>query len=127
MRTLQKRRAPVTGGRPLVDIMQLSPTSKEPAVRSLFSFVFFLLSLAAVVAPGSGCSGLTEKTNAAAGKTAEIGSKVEGAIRRGLSTGNEAATNAVKSAEGPIDRTARKIGLPRGPASSPASSDRGGN
>ena len=96
-------------------------------MRSLFSLAFYSLSLATVVAAGSGCSGLTEKTNAAAGKTAEIGNKVDGAIRRGLSTGNEAATNAVKSTEGPIDRTARKIGLPRGPASPPVSSDRGGN
>ena len=96
------------------------------AVRSLFSPVFLALSLATVLAAGSGCASLTEKTNAAASKTTEIGSKVDGAIRRGLSTGNEAATSAVKSTEGPIDRTARKIGLPRGPAPTP-STDRGGN
>jgi hypothetical protein len=105
----------------------LSSTFKEAAVRSIFSPVFMVVSLATVLAAGSGCASLTEKTNAAAGKTAEIGGKVDGAIRRGLSTGNEAATSAVKSAEGPIDRTAKKIGLPRGPAASPASSDRGGN
>lgn len=96
-------------------------------MRPLFSSVLPLVSLATVLAAGSGCASLTEKTNAAAGKTAEIGSKVDGAIRRGLSAGNEAATNAVKSAEGPIDRTARSIGLPRGPATAPASFDRGGN
>ena len=96
-------------------------------LRSILSPVFLCLPLALVAAAGSGCTGLTEKTSAAAGKTAEIGNKVDGAIRRGLSTGNEAATNAVKATEGPIDRAAKKIGLPRGPASSPASSDRGGN
>jgi hypothetical protein len=110
-----------------MDMILWSSTLKEPAVRSIFPPVILVLSLAAVVVVASGCAGLTEKTNAAAGKTAEIGSKVDGAIRRGLSTGNEAATNAVKSTEGPIDRTARKIGLPRGPVTSPASSERGGN
>jgi hypothetical protein len=100
---------------------------KEPAVHPLFSPVFFSLSLATLIASTVGCAGLTEKTNAAAGKTAEIGSKIDGAIRRGLATGNEAASNAVKSTEGPIDRTARRIGLPRGPVTSPPSSDRGGN
>jgi hypothetical protein len=105
----------------------LLSTFKEPAVRLLFSLALLSLSLAAGVSATSGCTGLTEKTNAAAGKTAEIGNKVDGAIRRGLATGNQAATNAVKSAEGPIDRTARKIGLPRGPATSAVSSDQGGN
>jgi hypothetical protein len=100
---------------------------KESAVRSLFSLVFHVLSLAAIVTAASGCSGLTEKTNAAAGKTAEIGNRVDNAIRRGIASGNEAATNAVKSTEAPVDRAAKKIGLPRGPASSPSSSERGGN
>jgi hypothetical protein len=108
-------------------MIRLSSQFKDAAVRLLFSPVFVSLSLVGALASMVGCAGLTEKTNAAAGKTAEIGSKVDGAIRRGLSSGNEAATNAVKATEGPIDRTARKIGLPRGPASSPASSDRGGN
>ena len=96
-------------------------------MRSIFSPVFLVASLVAVVAATAGCSGLNEKTNAAAGTTAEIGSKIDNAVRRGISSGNTAATNATKAAEGPIDRTAKKIGLPRGPASSPASSDRGGN
>jgi hypothetical protein len=96
-------------------------------VRSIFSPVFVFVSLAVALAAASGCSGLTEKTNAAAGTTAEIGSKIDNAIRRGISSGNAAATNATKAAEGPIDRAANKIGLPRGPASSPSSSERGGN
>ena len=96
-------------------------------MRPLFSLALSSLSLAAVLAATVGCAGLTEKTNAVAGTTAEIGSKVDGAIRRGISSGNTAAINATKAAEGPIDRTARKIGLPRGQASSPASSERGGN
>jgi hypothetical protein len=96
---------------------------KEPAMRSIFS----LALLAAVVAATAGCSGLTEKTNAAGAKTNEIGNKVDSAVRRGISSGNAAATNATKAAEGPIDRAASKIGLPRGPASSPSSSERGGN
>ena len=98
-------------------------------MRSNLSFVFYSLSLAAVLAVTAGCSGLTEKTNAAAGTTAEIGNKVDGAIRRGIASGNSAAINATKAAEGPIDRTAKKIGLPRGPApsQSPGSSERGGN
>ena len=102
-------------------------TCKKAAVTELFSLAFRSLPLAAALATTAGCSGLTEKTNAAASTTAEIGSKVDGAIRRGISSGNTAAINATKAAEGPIDRTARKIGLPRGPASSPTSSDRGGN
>ena len=96
-------------------------------MRSLFSLAFYLLSLAAALAATAGCAGLTEKTNAAASTTAEIGSKVDGAIRRGISSGNTAAINATKAAEGPIDRTVKKIGLPRGSSSPPASSDRGGN
>jgi hypothetical protein len=105
----------------------LSSTFKEPAVRSIFSPVFLSLSLVTLIAATAGCSGLTEKTNAAGAKTNEIGNKVDSAIRRGISSGNTAATSATKAAEGPIDRAANKIGLPRGPASSPASSDRGGN
>ena len=96
-------------------------------MNALFSFAIYSLSLAAALATTVGCAGLTEKTNAAASTTSEIGSKVDGAIRRGISSGNTAAINATKAAEGPIDRTARKIGLPRGPSSAPASSDRGGN
>jgi hypothetical protein len=96
-------------------------------VRSLLSLAFSSLSLAALVAATAGCSGLTEKTNAAAGKTAEIGNKVDSAIRRGIASGNEAATNATKAVDAPVDRAAKKIGLPRGPASSPSSSERGGN
>ena len=102
-------------------------TCKEAAVRRIFSLAFYSLSLAVALATTAGCAGLTEKTNAAASTTAEIGNKVDGAIRRGISSGNTAATNATKAAEGPIDRTAKKIGLPRGPSSAPASSDRGGN
>jgi hypothetical protein len=109
-------------GTPLA-MISLSLIFKEPAVRSTFSLVL----LAAVFAATAGCSGLTEKTNAAAGTTAEIGSKIDNAVRRGISSGNAAATNATKAAEGPIDRAANKIGLPRGPASSPSSSERGGN
>ncbi len=105
----------------------LMRTLKNLLVRALFSLAFRSLPLAAVLATTVGCSGLTEKANAAAGKTAEIGTRIDGSIRRRLSTGSEAATQAVKSAEGPIDRTVRKIGLPRGAASLPASSDRGGN
>ena len=95
-------------------------------MRPLFSLAFYSLSLAAALATTAGCAGLTEKANAAAGTTAEIGGKVDGAIRRGISSGNTAAINATKAAEGPLDRAAKKIGLPRGPSSSPASSDRGG-
>ena len=102
-------------------------TCKEAAVRSIFSLAFYSLSLAALLAATAGCSGLTEKANAAASTTAEIGSKVDGAIRRGISSGNTAAINATKAAEGPIDRTVKKIGLPHGSSSPPASSDRGGN
>ena len=101
-------------------------TCKDAAVRPLFSLAFYSLSLAAALATTAGCAGLTEKANAAAGTTAEIGGKVDGAIRRGISSGNTAAVNATKAAEGPIDRAAKKIGLPRGPSSPPASSDRGG-
>ena len=106
-----------------------STICKEAAVRSNFSFPFYSLSLAAVLAATAGCLGLTEKTSAAASTTAEIGNKVDGAIRRGIASGNTAAINATKAAEGPIDRTAKKIGLPRGPATSqsPGSLDRGGN
>lgn len=96
-------------------------------MNALFSFAIRSLQLAAVLAATAGCAGLSEKTNAAAGATAEIGSKVDGAIRRGISSGNTAAINATKAAEGPIDRTAKKIGLPRGPSSPSASSDRSGN
>jgi len=96
-------------------------------VRSLFSLTFGSLLLAAALATTAGCSGLTEKINAAASTTSGIGYKVDGAIRHGISSGNTAATNAAKAAEGPIDRTARKIGLPRGPSTSPVSSDRDGN
>jgi hypothetical protein len=108
-------------------MIRLSSLFKEPAVRTLFSSAFISLSLVALIASTVGCTGLTEKTNAAAGTTAEIGSKIDNAVRRGISSGNAAATNATKAAEGPIDRAAKKIGLPRGPASSPASSDRGGD
>lgn len=96
-------------------------------MRSIFSLAFLVVSLATVVAAASGCTGLTEKTNAAAGTTAEIGNKVDNAIRRGIASGNSAATTATKAVDGPVDRAAKKIGLPRGPASSPVSSDRGGN
>jgi hypothetical protein len=95
----------VTGRLRLLDMILLYSIFKELAVRSIFS----LALLAAVVAATAGCSGLTEKTNAAGAKTNEIGNKVDSA------------------AEGPIDRAASKIGLPRGPASSPSSSERGGN
>ena len=95
-------------------------------MKSPFSLALSSLLLAALLAATVGCAGLTEKTNAIAGTTAEIGSKVDGAIRRGISSGNAAAVNATKAAEEPIDRAAKKIGLPRGPASSPASSERGG-
>jgi ribosomal protein S20 len=111
----------------LLDMILLYSTFKESAVRSIFSPVFLAASLAVVIGATAGCSGMTEKTNAAAGTTAEIGSKIDNAVRRGISSGNTAATNATKAAEGPIDRTAKKIGLPRGPASSPSSSERGGN
>ena len=95
-------------------------------MRPLFSLAIYSLSLAAALATTAGCAGLSEKTNAVAGTTAEIGNEVDGAIRRGISSGNTAAINATKAAEGPIDRTAKKIGLPRGSSSAPASSDRGG-
>ena len=100
---------------------------KDATLRPLFFIAIYSLSLAAALAATAGCAGLTEKTNAAASTTSEIGSKVDGAIRRGISSGNTAAINATKAAEGPIDRAAKKIGLPRGPSSSPASSDRGGS
>ena len=99
---------------------------KDATLRPLFFIAIYSLSLAAALAATAGCAGLTEKTNAAASTTSEIGSKVDGAIRRGISSGNTAAINATKAAEGPIDRAAKKIGLPRGPSSAPASSDRGG-
>ena len=95
-------------------------------MKPLFPLALSSLSLAAVLFATAGCAGLSEKTNAAAGTTAEIGNKVDGAIRRGISSGNAAAVNATKAAEGPIDRAAKKIGLPRSPASAPASSERGG-
>lgn len=95
-------------------------------MKPLFSLALSSLSLAALLAATVGCAGLSEKTNAVADTTAEIGSKVDGAIRRGISSGNAAAVNATKAAEGPIDRAAKKIGLPRGPAPAPVSSDRGG-
>ena len=97
---------------------------KDATLRPLFFIAIYSLSLAAALAATAGCAGLTEKTNAAASTTSEIGSKVDGAIRRGISSGNTAAINATKAAEGPIDRAAKKIGLPRGP--SPASSEHGG-
>ena len=99
---------------------------KDAAVKPLFPFALSSLLLAALLAGIAGCAGLSEKTNAAAGATAEIGNKVDGAIRRGISSGNAAAVNATKAAEGPVDRAAKKIGLPRGPASAPASPERGG-
>ena len=102
------------------------PTLNNLPMNALFSFAIRSLPLAAVLAATAGCAGLSEKTNAVAGTTAEIGNKVDGAIRRGISSGNTAAINATKAAEGPIDRTAKKIGLPRG-SSSPASPERGGN
>jgi hypothetical protein len=110
-----------------LDMILLSSIFKEAAVRSIFSPVFVSLSLVTLIASTVGCSGLTEKTNAAAGTTAEIGSKIDNAVKRGISSGNTAATNATKAADGPVDRAAKKIGLPRGPASSPSSSERGGN
>ena len=96
-------------------------------MRPLFSLAFYSLSLVAALATTAGCAGLTEKSNAAASTTAEIGNKVDGAIRRGIASGNTAAINATKAAEGPIDRTVKKIGLPHGSSSPPVSSDRGGN
>lgn len=119
-------RQAVTSALPSVDMIWFMSILKEAPVRSLFSLALCSLPVAAVLAASVGCAGLTEKTNAAAGTTAEIGSKVDGAIRRGISSGNAAAVNATKAAEEPIDRAAKKIGLPRGPASSPASSERGG-
>ena len=51
----------------------------------------------------------------------ELGNKVDSAVRRGIQSGNEGVGKAGKAIEGPVDRTAKRLGLPGGPVSPPTS------
>ena len=109
----------VTGSKFTADMIFSLPTFKELAVRSLFSRVFLPLSLASGIVAMSGCSGMADKTRSVSNTTTAVGHKVDSAVRHGLQTGSEAVGNAAKAAEGPVDRAAKKIGLPRGPTPTP--------
>ena len=71
----------------------------------------------------SASAGVAEAAKSAASATQKVGNRADNVIRRGIQSGNQAAENATKAAEGPIDRLARKIGLPRGPVK-PANNER---
>jgi hypothetical protein len=53
-----------------------------------------------------------------------VADKADKLIRGGLQKGSQSADSAAKAADGPVDRAAKKIGLPRGPAS-PTNTERG--
>ena len=79
----------------------------------------YLACLAVLTAGASACTGLADKAKSAQGTTSELGNKVDGAVRRGIQSGNEAVGKAGKAAEGPVNRAAKKAGLQGGPASPP--------
>jgi len=85
--------------------------------------IFYRVLLACLVAATSACAGLADKAKSAQGTTNELGHKFDGAIRRGIQSGSDAVGKAGKAVEGPVDRAARKAGLPGGPPS-PAPADR---
>ena len=101
---------------------------KEFAMNASFSRGLLWVSLAAGLTAVSGCASVDEKTRSAAQTTNSIGNKIDSAVRRGIASGNSAADGAVKAGSAPIDRVAKKIGLPGGQPT-PASTDRtgGGN
>lgn len=81
---------------------------------------FYLSVLAWAVAAGStACTGLADKAKSAQSTTAEIGARADGAIRRGIQSGSDAVGRTGKAVEGPVDRAAKKAGLPGGPVSPP--------
>ncbi len=109
-------------------MISASLTLKEPVVKANFSRLSLLTCLAAGLAGVSACASMDEKTRSAAQTTNAIGNRVDASIRRGIASGNAAADNAVKAGSAPIDRAAKKIGLPGGPPT-PSNTDRtgGGN
>ena len=83
--------------------------------------IFHSTCLALIVFGASACSGLADKAKSAQETTNELGNKVDSAVRRGIQSGNEGVGKAGKAIEGPVDRNAKRLGLPGGPVSPPTS------
>jgi hypothetical protein len=86
-------------------------------------FVIASVSLAAVSAVPA-VAGVAEAARSAASATNRAGNKADSVIRGGLQKGSQSAENATKAADGPVDRAAKKIGIPRGPTK-PVNNERG--
>ena len=83
--------------------------------------ICYLACLVVLTAGASACTGLADKAKSAQGTTSEIGQKVDSAVRRGIQSGSEGAGKVGKAIEGPVDRSAKRLGLPGGPVSPPTS------
>jgi hypothetical protein len=83
-----------------------------------------LLSLAPLLASAPAVAGVAEAAKSASSAANNVGNKADNMIRRGISRGNQSAENATRSADGPVDRAAKKIGIPRGPTK-PVNTERG--
>ncbi len=83
-----------------------------------------LLSAVPMLALPPAFAGVAERAKSAASAANSAGNKADNLIRRGISKGNQSAENATRSVEGPVDRAAKKIGIPRGPTK-PVDTERG--